>query len=367
MTERILTLRELNRATLARQFLLERSDLTPFEVLTHLVAHQAQDHNEPYTGLWTRLRSFERAELSGRLESRQVVKGTLLRSTLHIMTADDFIAFRLILQPALSRALQPFFATGANGLERAAFVEELRAYIREQPRTGAELRAKFGELFPGLNAGHMSDALRAQLPLVQIFPSGTWGFTGKPMYSEAEDWLGRSPVESTHALSALVLRYLAAFGPASVRDMQTWSGLTGLQKIVQALRPQLLTFRDEQGRELFDLPDAPRPPEDTPAPVRFLSVFDNLLLSYADRCRILNDADKPAVFTSNGLVLASILIDGFVGGRWKITRERAITLLLLELFAPPTPQQRQELLTEGTRLMHWLLDGAGTFDILFTG
>ena len=363
MAERLLTLRELNRATLARQFLLERAELTPLEVLTRLVGMQAQNHNAPYIGLWTRLRSFQRADLTHLLESRQVIKATLMRSTLHLMSADDYLAFRPVLQTALSRALQPFFAARSDGPDSPVFKAELSAYLQQQPRTGAELSAKFQEFFPNLNSLYLNGAMRAQLPLVQVFPSGTWGFTGKPVYTEAAFWLQRQFADSQVGLRSFLLRYLAAFGPASVKDIQTWSGLTRLQETIDSLRPELLTFRDEQGRELFDLPDAPRPSEETPAPIRFLSMFDNLLLSYDNRQRILRETDRATVFTVNGLIQATLLIDGFVRGMWKVKQTRAMTTLLIQAFEPLSPQIRRAVLAEGERLMTWMQAEAQPFEI----
>jgi hypothetical protein len=364
MAERTLTLRELNRATLARQFLLERTSRTPLEVLRRLVGMQAQNHNAPYIGLWTRLQSFQRAELTALLENRQVVKASLMRSTLHLMAADDYVAFRLALQPAMtSDMLKPFFGKTAQSLESEQFTSLLRAYIQESPRTSAELLARFCEYFPGLGTGHLNDAIRAQIPLVQIPPSGTWGFTGKPAHTEATTWLARPLDEPAAALRPLLKRYLAAFGPASIKDMQFWSGLNKLQQVIDTLRPELLTFHDEQGRELFDLPDAPRPAAETAAPVRLLSVFDNLLLAHADRQRVMGQAERLAVFTKNGLIRSVVLIDGFVRGIWKTSREHGKTMLLIELFEQISDQCRQALLAEGTRFMHWLLDGADTFEI----
>lgn len=364
IAERLLTLRELNRATLARQFLLERVPCTPLEVLGRLVGMQAQNHNAPYIGLWTRLQSFQRAELTELLESRQVVKASLMRSTLHLMAADDYVAFRLALQPAMKHdMLRPFFGKNAHSLESEQFTSLLRAYLQERPRTSAELLARFRAYFPGLGSGYLSDAMRAHLPLVQIPPSGTWGFTGKPAHTEAVTWLARSLDEPAAALRSLLKRYLAAFGPASVKDMQAWSGLNGLQQVVDSLRPELLTFRDEQGRELFDLPAAPRPAAETPAPIRLLPAFDNLLLSHSDRQRVMGEAERLAVFTNNGLIRAAVLLDGFVRGMWKTSHERGKNLLQIEMFEPLSEQSRQALLSEGTRLMRWLLDNADTFEV----
>ena len=365
MAERLLTLRELNRATLARQFLLERVEMAPLDMLARLMGMQAQVHNAPYIGLWTRLRSFQRAELTRLLELRQVVKAPLMRSTLHLMTTDDFVALRLALQPAMiAQKLQPFFDARTNGIDREQFTILLREYLREQPRTSNELHTRFGEFFPGLGSGYMKDAIRAHIPLVQVFPSGAWGFTGKPAHSEAATWLGEralAPAESGQR--PLLLRYLAAFGPASVQDMQTWSGLPRLQEVVNALRPELLTFRDERGRELFDLPNAPRPKGESPAPVRFLPDFDNLLFSHANRRRVITDEYRTVM--GNIRVSSAFLVDGFVRGIWQIKATRATTTLLLKPFEPLTVQDRQDLLVEGEQLMRWISGVADSYEIQF--
>jgi len=367
MTERILTLGELNRATLARQLLLERASFGPLEAIERLVGLQGQVHNAPYIGLWTRLQSFQRADLTRLLEHRQIVKATLMRCTLHLMTADDYVLLRLALQPALSRALHPFFARQTNGIDSDQFAALVRVYIQEQPRTGVELRAKFAEFFPGIkNLAHMGDGIRAHMPLVQVFPSGTWGFTGRPAYTEASSWLGRPLAAPEVGLRHLILRYLAAFGPASVRDIQAWSGLTRLQGAIEELRPELRTFRDEQGSELFDLPDAPLPSAERPAPVRFLPEFDNLLLAHADRRRVVADEYRPFVFIGNAGVRGTFLVDGFVHGAWKIERTPASATLVIEPFEPLSDTVRQDLLSEGERLMRWVSDGAETFEIQFS-
>jgi len=355
MAERTLTRRELNRSTLARQLLLERVSLTPLEAIGHLLGLQAQLCNAPYTGLWTRLRSFPRAGLTQLLENRQVVKATLMRSTLHLMTAEDYILFRPVLQAAMSQLLPSVFARQTQGIDSAQFTAILHAYLEERPRTGMELRAKFAELLPGVdNSQRMGDSIRAHLPLVQVFPNGSWNYTGRPAYTEAESWLGRPLADSETGRRSLVLRFLAAFGPASVKDMQNWSGLTRLQEVIDALRPELRTLRDEEGRELFDLPDGLLLPEDQPAPVRFLPEYDNLLLAYDNRRRFLADEHRSAIFTGNG-IRATLLIDGFVGGTWKIVRARTGARLVIEPFSPPAPELRRELQAEGEQLMRWWL------------
>jgi hypothetical protein len=364
MTERVLTLRELNRATLARQFLLKRTDRSPLEVIRWLVALQGQVSNAPYIGLWTRLQAFRRADLVGLLENKQVLRASSLRGTLHIIAADDYLQFHSLLKPALTRNLY-LFAQRTEGFDLERFIAEMQAYIREQPRTAVELRAKMEELYPGMGKQQIADSVRMHMALIQILPAGTWGFTGKPAHVEASMWLERPFSNADSVLSQLIRRYLAAFGPASVKDMQQWSGITGIRPAIEALRPELLTFRDEQGRELFDLPDAPRPSADTPVPVRFLPEFENLLFSYEERGRIVDRAYFPAIFTQNGQNCATFLVDGFVAGSWKIERGPTSATLAIYPFNPLPSNVQATLQAEGERLMRWVLDGADMFDIRF--
>jgi hypothetical protein len=362
MAERILTLRELNRATLARQFLLERTSLRPLDAINHLVALQGQVSNAPYIGLWTRLHSFQREELTALLTRRQVVRASSLRGTLHILTAQDYLLLHPVLQPTLSRHLH-LFTRQAEGFDLDLFCNAMRAYIQERPRTGVELRAKMEELCPGMGKQHIADAVRMHLTLIQPPPAGTWGFTGKPAHVEASAWLGRPLADSQAGWHQLIMRYLAAFGPASVKDIQKWSGVARLKHEIEVLRPELLVFRDEQGRELFDLPSAPRPAADVPVPVRFLPEFENLLLSYAERGRIMADVYYNFIFSNNGLISSTFLIDGFVRGIWKVKRTPTSAILVIEPFEPLSRQVQNELQEEGERLMRWLSDGAEAFTI----
>ncbi|HZR39302.1 MAG TPA: winged helix DNA-binding domain-containing protein, partial [Ktedonobacteraceae bacterium] len=192
-----------------------------------------------------------------------------------------------------------------------------------------------------------------------------WGVGGSPAYTDAPTWLGRNFGSNTEGLRTLILSYLAAFGPASVKDLQIWSGLTGLARAVDALRAELVTFRDEQGRELFDVPGAPLPPANVPAPVRFLPDFDNLVLAHDDRQRIIANAYRPLVFPGHSMVLPTFLVDGFVRGVWKIERSTTQAKLLIQPFEPLTDNVRQDLLREGERLLHWAADKITSFEIAF--
>ena len=362
MAERMLTLRELNRATLARQFLLERTSLVPLDIITHLVALQGQVSNAPYIGLWTRLHSFQHTELTGLLTNRQVVRASSLRGTLHILTAQDYLLLHPVLQPALSRHLH-LFARHTEGFDLDRFCNAMCAYIQEQPRTGVELRAKMEELCSGMGKQHIVDAVRMHLALIQPPPAGTWGFTGKPVHVEASTWLGAPLADPRASRQQLIMRYLAAFGPAGIQDIQKWSGVTGLTSEIEVLRPELLTFRDEQSHELFDLPGAPRPPADVPVPVRFLPAFENLLLAYVERGRIMADSYYKAIFSNNGLIRSTFLVDGFVCGIWKIERTSTSAILVIESFEPLSPQIQNELQEEGERLMRWLCDDTEAFTL----
>lgn len=363
MAEHVMTLRELNRATLARQSLLERASLTPGEMIRQLIAMQGQVPNDPYIGLWSRLQAFQRDDLTHMLAERQVVRASSLRVTLHVMLADDYLCIHPLLQMALSRNLH-IFAGQTAGFDMQQFSASMQAYVREQPRTSAELRVKMEELYPGMGRLQIVDSLRMYLALIQAFPAGTWNFTGRLGHTLATEWLGRPLVEVEGGLHYLVKRYLAAFGPASVRDMQMWSRLSKLQPAFDALRPELLTFRDEHGRELFDLPDAPRPSADTPAPVRFLPVYENSIIGYADRRRILPDEYRSyqLMLSSN---ICTVLVDGFVRGMWKIERKTPGAKLIIEPLAPLSDNVRSALIAEGERLMGFVQAGADPFEIQF--
>jgi len=365
MAERVLTLRELNRATLTRQLLLERASLAPLDAIKQLAGLQAQLSNPPYIGLWSRLHAFQRNDLTHLLEQRQVVRTSMMRRTLHLTTAEDYMRFRPALQSLHTRDLNAYFTRyQMNGLEKDRLITELQAYLQEKPRTNVELRAKIAEMIPSMGE-RLLYMVRISLPLIQTFPGGAWGVGGSPAYTEASAWLGRSFASPEAGLRSLILSYLAAFGPASVKDLQIWSGVPRLAPAVDALRAELTTFRDEQGRELFDVPGAPLPEADQPAPVRFLPDFDNLVLAHDDRSRVIADAYRPFVFPGRSSVLPTFLVDGFVRGIWKIERTPTGAKLLIQPFEPFAKKMCQEVREEGERLLQWVSEHTNTFDIEF--
>lgn len=369
MGERILSRRELNRATLARQLLLERAALPAVDAVGRLAGLQAQVPNPPYLGLWSRLEGFRREELTAALERREVVRAAAMRSTLHLLPAADYLARFPAIQPALARALRAFFGRKAAGLDTAALVAAARAAAASGPLRQAELKARLLEVAPGRDPDALAYAVRAHLPLVQVFPGGTWRSGANHPYAPAEAWLGR-PLGDDPDPAPLLDAYLAAFGPASVADAQAWSGLTGLKPVFDRLRPELAVSRDELGRELFDLPGAPLPPPETPAPVRFLPEYDNLLVAFADRRRLIADEHRRFVFLSAARVRATVLVDGEVRAVWAVGRGtgtgNGAATLTVEPFAPLGDAER-EVVAEGERLLAWMEDGAGERTVRIAG
>jgi hypothetical protein len=327
-------------------------------VIVHLVGMQAQAPNPPYVGVWARLAGFVPDELARLLVDRQVVRIALMRGTIHLVSAADALALRPLMLTVLERALQANHGRSLDGLDLFQVADAGRAARAVRPSTPAEIGVTLHERWPDRDPGSLASAVRNLVPLVQLPPRGVWGASGKTVYATAEDWLGR-PLVDAPSPDEMVLRYLAAFGPATVKDMQAWSGLTRLGGIVERLRASLVTFRDEHGRELFDRPDAPRPDPATPVSVRLLAEFDNVLLSHADRSRIMTEQHRKRVMTVNGLVLGSLLVDGFVGGTWKIIRSRGGVRLVVQPFSRLSKPDREAAESEGRHLLDFVEGGTG--------
>jgi hypothetical protein len=317
--DEVLSRRALNRATLARQLLLERDARTPLATLEHLVGMQSQVPHNPYTGLWSRLEKFRPQSLSELLERREVVRVGVMRGTIHLVTADDCLLLRPLVQPVFEAQLRRHSEHGPalRDVDLAPVVTFARALLAEKPRSGTELRAIFAERFPDHNPAALAHACQMQLAFVQVPPRGLWGRSAQVRSTTAESWLGK-PFVADPSIDELVLRYLAAFGPASVADVTTWCRLTGMRAVVERLRPQLVRFRDERGRELFDLQDAPRPSEETSAPVRFLPEYDNVLLSHDDRSRFVLPADRASLSPVWRIGYGAVLADGLVSAIWRL-------------------------------------------------
>jgi hypothetical protein len=363
MADRILRLRELNRATLARQMLLERQTLPVPAAIERLGGLQAQLPLPPYIGLWTRLRDFHRDDLARLIENRIVLKATLMRATLHLFTAEDYVRFRTTLQPVLAGAASAIARQRGVDFELDKVLKAARRFIGEKPRTFAEISDMVTKLMPGHDVGAMRYTVRTHLPLVQVPITSGWSYSNKPEFTLAESWLGQ-PISTEDNLQKLVFRYLAAFGPASVTDAQTWLGLK-LKDMFEMLKPGLQTYRDEGRRELFDLPDVALPAEDVPAPVRFLPEFDNLLLSHSNRTRVIADEWRSKVYLPGLRVAATILVDGFVRGTWKIEKTKAVATLVIQPFDKLTKRDRAALIEEGEGLLRFVEAKAKSFEVRF--
>ncbi|MGY6021240.1 winged helix DNA-binding domain-containing protein [Streptomyces spinosirectus] len=356
-TSPVLSIRDLNRATLQRQLLLRRSPLDAKSAVGHLLGLQAQNVKPPYYALAARLDGFGPEELSALMADREVVRIVTMRSTIHTHTADDCLTLRPLVQPARDRELTAF-RKGLAGVDLGRLAALARELVEDEPRTMKDLREALLAEWPDADPQSLGIAARCTLPLVQVTPRGLWGRSGQVALTTAEHWLGR-PAEAAPAVDATVLRYLAAFGPASVKDMQTWAGLTRLREAFERLRPQLATFRDENGVELFDLPDAPRPDADTPAPPRFLPEFDNLLLSHADRTRVVPAEYRGRSWVGN-MVHRTFLVDGFLAGVWRLTDDA----LVIEPFGTLGGREREELVQEGGRMLA-TMHPLSSYDIRF--
>jgi hypothetical protein len=354
----VLTDRALGRATLARQLLLERVSVDPVAAVEGLVGLQAQVPHDPYLALWSRLDPFDPHEVGRRLEDRSLVRIVVMRGTIHLVTAGDALVLRPLVQPVLDAELARHaeFAPQLAGLDLTPALAFGRAVLAEQPLTGAQLRAAMVERFPGQPVAALAYACRCLLPLVQVPPRGVWRRTLQVTLAPLETWVGR-PVDERASLDDLVLRYLAAFGPASVADVATWSRLTGLREVVERLRPQLRPFRDERGRELLDLPDAPRPDADTPAPIRVLPEYDNVLLSHSDRSRFGTDEERRMV-AALGPVKGTVLVDGVVRAVW---HHEGTTMVVEHAPLPRRVAATVEL--EARRAARFLRAGDGPFDV----
>lgn len=358
-TAPVLDRRTLNRTLLGRQLLLERAERPAEDVIEHLVGMQAQEPPDPYVGLWSRIEAFDPQELSTLIEERRAVRGSTLRTTLHLMTARDFLTLRPVFQDVLARAWRSSpFAKDLVGVDLDELVDAGRRLVEEQPLTTAQLAKALAARWPDRKPNSLAYASRFLLPIVQVPPRGLWGRKAAPKATTAQVWLGRPLGTSTEPDEA-ILRYLAAFGPATVADMRIWSWLTGLRAVVERLRPRLRTFRDEDGRELFDVEDGLLLDPDVPAPIRFLPQYDNIFLSHDDRSRILVERMTVPDLVWRG----GVLIDGFVAAAWRIRREKLDATMTIELVNPVSDAQRHEIEEEATRLLAFVAADAESRDV----
>lgn len=355
--------RALNRALLDRQMLIERSSRPVAEAVGHLVGLQAQAPWSPYHALWSRLDGFDPHELGALLSDRRAVRIVLMRGTVHLVTAEDCRFLRPLHDGFLERALlTSAWRTGLADLDLGAVAAAGRALVEERPLTFRELGVRLVERWPDRDPATLAQAVRALVPLVQLPPRAVWGRSGQVVVTTAEHWLG-GPLDGGASLDEMVLRYLAAFGPASVMDVQAWSGLTRLAEVADRLGGRVRRFRNDGGRELLDLPDAPRPDPDTPAPVRFLPDFDNVVLSHADRSRIVDDDVRRRVQRINQVLPGTVLVDGRVSAMWSVERAKGRAALVVTPFRRLTAAERTDVGDEGARLLGFTAADADDHDV----
>ncbi len=357
-----LTTRQLNRATLARQLLLERSDLGIVGAVDWLIGLQGQQSNDPYIGLWSRLKNFHPDDLTALITDRTLVRATSLRSTLHLQTVDDMLGLRPHIQPVLDRMWKSAFGNRRFGGSDVGQVHRAGVkLLNKGPMTGGQLGKALSEKFPEGDALAKSVLLQVKEILIQIPPTRIWGSGHAPLLTRAQNWVPE-PHRRTLDLDALVLRYLRAYGPASILDMQSWSGLSKLSENFGRLRDQLVAFEGEDGRTLYDLPDAPRPDAGIPAPPRFLPLYDNAYLGYDNRRRILAEDDLKRVN-----ILAefrpAVLVDGIVAAGWAIEAKKGAAKLTIEPYHKLRKKDLPKLEKEGLALLKFMEPESGSYAV----
>jgi hypothetical protein len=348
--EAVLNLRDLNRAALARQMLLERQPITVTRALHNLLAVQGQLPRAPFVGLWSRLTDFAPASLRDAIRDRQVVRATMLRGTLHLMLAEDLLAFRASLRTEAALTLPGGKRWTAADLEPT--LQLAREHFRE-PNTFESLRDRIeGAGFDEIR--FRAYAARLLLPLVQANSDAPYGFGAGGEFVLADTWLS-SNVAAEPQPAELVRRYLAAWGPSTPADFAAWSGMKGVAPWFEALGNEVVLLRDDRKRALYDLRDAPRPGADVPAAPRLLPDFDGVMLGWQDRTRMISAEDTRHIANRNLQIPAVVLLDGFVGGTWRLERKRKSATLSIRTFRSISRADRRALESEALALL-------GTFE-----
>jgi hypothetical protein len=356
-TRPLLDDRALNRALLDRQMLLARSDRRVDDAVRFIYGLQSQAPWSAYHALWARLAAFDPDELGTMLCERTAVRLVVMRGTVHLVDADDARTLRHLHAGFLARGLRASaWATELDGVDPEEVARRAREELEDAPLPFRDLGRRLAERWPDRDPATLAQAARAHLPLVQVPPRAVWGRTGQVTVAVLDRWLGR-PLDTTATLDEMVLRYLAAYGPASVMDVQAWSGLTRLREVTDRLGDRVVRFRNGAGRELLDLPDASRPDPDVAAPVRFLPDFDNVLLSHADRGRIVDDDVRAWLRRPNGQPPGTVLVDGRVAGSWSLAEAKGAATLAITPYRSLPGRAADEVLTEAAALLVFAAPG----------
>jgi hypothetical protein len=339
----VLSQRDLNRALLARQLLIERQDLSAEAAIGRVGGLQAQAPVPPFVGLWTRLAGFQEQELQALIDERRIVRATMMRHTIHFVRADDYSWLRPTIQPALEANFGAQTRKRLAGVDIEPFLNAARKEFRKRPLTFAEVKELIRALAPDSDVDAIAYGVRTRVPLIGIPNGSRWRFGGRAPFALAGKLAKPDPRE-------MVRRYLAAFGPATPADATAWSGVGGMREVFESMRGELRTFRDEAGRELFDVQDAPLPPGDADVPVRFLPEYDNTLLGHRDRTRVIADEHRPLVYLTAGRMIGTALVDGFAAAGWRMSDGE----LTLEPFRKLTKAELGAIEPEAEALRAWL-------------
>jgi hypothetical protein len=364
--EPVLGQRALNRATLQRQLLLARAKLAPTAAVEHLAGLQHQSPNAPYWALWARLEGFRAEALTRLMVQRRLLRCAAMRGTLHLLSARDLLSWRPRVQTMLMRALMSNHGRHLQGLDLAELGWEGRVLLCGEPLNLGQLGQRLAEQRPGRDTNALAVAVRCAQPLVHVPPAGTWDSFQNAVLLPADVWLGQ-PLGRETLPDPMILRYLAAFGPATAQDITTWSGIGAMQEALERLAPRLRRYRDEDGRLLLDLRNAHLPDADTPAPVRLTGEFDNLVLSHADRRRLLDDEHRGRIMTINGLVRPCVLVDGRVQGIWKIETGKAVATLTVTPFRRFSAEEQREISQEAERALSFGAPAGVKHGVRFAG
>ncbi|MGH2905506.1 MAG: winged helix DNA-binding domain-containing protein [Solirubrobacterales bacterium] len=364
MAPRTLTNLQLNRALLARQQLLKRKRVAIPRLLDQIGPLQTQEPKDAFVALWSRIEGFDSAKLKRAAEQCEIVRGSNLRCTIHTVSAADFLDYRLLLSSVIERDTANW-RDRYIGLDIAKVSKAVRALLADgQPRSAREIREVLAPKFPKVHPEGISHCARIHVPVVMTPTEDRWGYSRPPKLMTAEQWF-EEPLRK-RALGDLLLRGIAAVGPASTADLRTWSGMPGVREALEPHLPELMVFRDEVGRELYDLPDAPRPRADTPAPVRFLGEYDNFALSHADRSRIGDSADAKLLnWSKNGRRAFTLLIDGHVRATWQINVTKSEARLTIMPFRKEPKAALDELAAEGQRFIEYMEPDAASHVVEF--
>ncbi len=349
-----ITIEALNRATLARQLLLERADLDPVAAIERIGGLQAQEARPAFQALWTRLRDFDRAALHDALHDRSVVRGTTLRATLHMTSAADYLALRPALQPVLDGALESVLKQRGATVDRPKVVAAAKRLLKREPLTFNALRDELAERFPDTEVRSLGYTVRMLVPLLMLPTGDRWSFAGDSRFTLAEEWLGSGWGSRTERRSCGATSARSARRPPPTS--RTGRACKGLKETVEGMADELAAFKHGR-RTLYDLPDAPRPDPETPAPPRLLPAFDSVLLAHQDRTRVIADEHRKALATKNLRVAATFLVDGVVAGSWAVERKGKAATLTLSAFGRLRKADKDALAAEAEALARFSGDG----------